>query len=97
MLDLQPTFPFMNSNLYITLLYSNANFWSNSAGGGGKTKKRQDKIKEKNLKLNENRAKRIERERVEKEENARANADTRSAGNDGIHPSRRAHIPGNHR
>ncbi|KAF9773387.1 hypothetical protein IL306_008827 [Fusarium sp. DS 682] len=65
-----------------------------TAGGGGKTKQRQDKIKEKNRKLNENRAKRIERERVAKEE-SKGKGDTRQAGEDGIHPSRRAHIPGN--
>ncbi|EXA40096.1 hypothetical protein FOVG_09035 [Fusarium oxysporum f. sp. pisi HDV247] len=65
-----------------------------TAGGGGKTKQRQDKIKEKNRKLDENRAKRIERERMAKEEN-KGKGDTRKAGEDGIHPSRRAHIPGN--
>ncbi|CCT69812.1 related to potato small nuclear ribonucleoprotein U2B and human splicing factor homolog [Fusarium fujikuroi] len=65
-----------------------------TAGGGGKTKQRQDKIKEKNRKLDENRAKRIERERTAKEEN-KGKGDTRKAGEDGIHPSRRAHIPGN--
>lgn len=65
-----------------------------TAGGGGKTKQRQEKIKEKNVKLNENRAKRIERERIAKEESSKANADRRPAGDDGIHPSRRAHIPG---
>ncbi|KAF5674936.1 U2B-like nuclear ribonucleoprotein [Fusarium heterosporum] len=67
-----------------------------TAGGGGKTKKRQDKIKEKNQKLNENRTKRIEREKTAKEEN-KGNGDTRQAGADGIHPSRRAHIPGDAR
>ncbi|WZH48766.1 U2B-like nuclear ribonucleoprotein [Fusarium acuminatum] len=67
-----------------------------SAGGGGKTKKRQDKIKEKNQKLNENRTKRIERERIAKDEN-KGSGDTRQAGADGIHPSRRAHVPGNAR
>ncbi|RGP74276.1 hypothetical protein FSPOR_1456 [Fusarium sporotrichioides] len=65
-----------------------------TAGGGGKTKQRQEKIKEKNVKLNENRTKRIERERIAKEESSKANADRRPAGDDGIHPSRRAHIPG---
>ncbi|KAF5000846.1 hypothetical protein FGRMN_1454 [Fusarium graminum] len=67
-----------------------------TAGGGGKTKKRQDKIKEKNQKLNENRTKRIEREKTAKEEN-KGNGDIRQAGADGIHPSRRAHIPGDAR
>ncbi|KAF4952084.1 hypothetical protein FSARC_12716 [Fusarium sarcochroum] len=67
-----------------------------TAGGGGKTKQRQDKIKEKNRKLNENRTKRIERERIAKDE-AKPNGDSRQAGEDGIHPSRRAHIPGNGR
>ncbi|KAG5664343.1 hypothetical protein KAF25_008077 [Fusarium avenaceum] len=67
-----------------------------TAGGGGKTKKRQDKIKEKNQKLNENRTKRIEREKIAKDEN-KGSGDTRQAGADGIHPSRRAHVPGNAR
>ncbi|KAM0355717.1 hypothetical protein ACHAPU_000103 [Fusarium lateritium] len=67
-----------------------------TAGGGGKTKKRQDKIKEKNQKLNENRTKRIEREKTAKDEN-KGNGDTRQAGADGVHPSRRAHIPGDAR
>lgn len=60
------------------------------AGGGGKTKFRKDKIREKNQKLDENRAKRIERERAAKEESG----GQREEGSAGIHPSRLARIPG---
>lgn len=62
-----------------------------SAGGGGKTKQRQEKIKEKNRKLDENRTKRIEREKVAKEESKGSPAHMEDA----IHPSRRARVPGN--
>ncbi|RSM04241.1 hypothetical protein CDV31_010099 [Fusarium ambrosium] len=67
-----------------------------TAGGGGKTKRRQEKIHEKNRKLNENRTKRIERERNAKEE-ARANGNTSQQQHleDAIHPSRRGRVPGN--
>ncbi|KAM5347010.1 hypothetical protein ACJ41O_010015 [Fusarium nematophilum] len=68
-----------------------------TAGGGGKTKQRQEKIKEKNRKLDENRAKRIAREKTTKEE-ARANGTSGQQQQhlgDGIHPSRRARVPGN--
>ncbi|KFG83479.1 RNA binding protein [Metarhizium anisopliae] len=61
-----------------------------TAGGGGKTKFRKDKIREKNQKLDENRAKRIERERAAKEEGG----GQREEGSAGIHPSRLARIPG---
>ncbi|KAK9442953.1 RNA binding protein [Metarhizium brunneum] len=61
-----------------------------TAGGGGKTKFRKDKILEKNQKLDENRAKRIEKERAAKEEGG----GQREEGSAGIHPSRLARIPG---
>ncbi|KAH6607286.1 hypothetical protein Trco_003599 [Trichoderma cornu-damae] len=66
-----------------------------SAGGGGKSKGRQDKIMEKNKKLDENRAKRIEREKTDKDESQakdgdQANAQPRME----IHPSRLARLPG---
>ncbi|KID95269.1 RNA binding protein, partial [Metarhizium majus ARSEF 297] len=61
-----------------------------TAGGGGKTKFRKDKIREKNQKLDENRAKRIERERAAKEESG----GQREEGSAGIHPSRLARVPG---
>lgn len=70
----------------------------NSAGGGGKTKRRQEKIQEKNRKLNENRTKRIEREKNAKEEsraNGNANQQQQQHLEDAIHPSRRGRVPGN--
>ncbi|KAI9903605.1 hypothetical protein N3K66_000134 [Trichothecium roseum] len=66
-----------------------------TAGGGGKNQNRQEKIFEKNKKLDENRAKRIEKEKTAKVESA---AD--GGGNDTshmqeyMHPSRRARVPG---
>ena len=66
----------------------------NSAGGGGKTKQRQQKIKDKNKKLDENRAKRIEREKNPKQENGAGAAKGGSHQEDSIHPSRRARVPG---
>ncbi|KAI8683220.1 hypothetical protein LRP88_04806 [Fusarium phalaenopsidis] len=65
-----------------------------TAGGGGKTKRRQEKIQEKNRKLDENRTKRIQREKNAKEE-ARANTDQEQHMEDAIHPSRRGRVPGN--
>lgn len=69
------------------------------AGGGGKTQHRKDKIREKNIKLDENRAKRIEREKNAKTENAAgggaSQAQQSSSMEDAIHPSRRARVPGN--
>jgi nucleolar protein 6 len=69
-----------------------------TAGGGGSTQQRKDKIKQKNMKLDDNRAKRIERERVAKEE-SRANGTSKpkeqqAEQQDYIHPSRRARVPG---
>lgn len=65
-----------------------------TAGGGGKTKRRQEKIQEKNRKLDENRTKRIQREKTAKVE-ARANTDQEQHMEDAIHPSRRGRVPGN--
>ncbi|KAK2590756.1 hypothetical protein QQS21_011568 [Conoideocrella luteorostrata] len=71
-----------------------------TAGGGGKTKFRQDKIREKNKKLDENRSKRIEKERTAKlegggwkKENAAAEGYGHGGGDGGIHPSRLARNP----
>lgn len=61
-----------------------------SAGGGGKGQGRKDKIMEKNKKLDENRAKRIEKEKTAKEENQSGNSSARMD----IHPSRLARLPG---
>ncbi|CAH0039394.1 unnamed protein product [Clonostachys solani] len=63
-----------------------------TAGGGGKNKNRQDKIREKNEKLDENRSKRIEKEKVAKEENRQSGDHNME---DAIHPSRRGRVPGN--
>lgn len=63
-----------------------------SAGGGGKTKQRQNKIREKNIKLDENRAKRIEKEKTTKTESKQQEA--QSNMEDSIHPSRRGRVPG---
>lgn len=64
---------------------------ADSAGGGGKAKARQNKIHEKNQKLEENRNKRIEKEKNAKEESRR---EAQSGMEDSIHPSRRARVPG---
>ncbi|EGR49847.1 uncharacterized protein TRIREDRAFT_3394 [Trichoderma reesei QM6a] len=61
-----------------------------TAGGGGKGQGRKDKIMEKNKKLDENRAKRIEKEKTAKEENQSGNSSARMD----IHPSRLARLPG---
>ncbi|PTB45176.1 uncharacterized protein TrAFT101_000633 [Trichoderma asperellum] len=61
-----------------------------TAGGGGKSQGRQGKIMEKNKKLEENRAKRIEKEKVTKEENQGNGNNSRMD----IHPSRLARLPG---
>ncbi|KAL7822729.1 hypothetical protein V8C26DRAFT_180898 [Trichoderma gracile] len=61
-----------------------------TAGGGGKGQGRKDKIMEKNKKLDENRAKRIEKEKTAKEENQSGNGSARMD----IHPSRLARLPG---
>ena len=70
-----------------------------SAGGGGKTAARQDKIKAKNAKLNEERAGRMKREEEAKHEkamNKAAGGQTQTQEQreeDSIHPSRRARVP----
>jgi len=76
-----------------------ANSTQNSAGGGGKTAARQEKIKQKNAKLNEERANRMQREEEAKLEKA-GQQDNNTKGKtqqerdeDAIHPSRRARVP----
>ena len=61
----------------------------NSAGGGGKNQNRTEKIVEKNRKLDENRAKRIEKEKT-----AKAESNSQQHMEDSIHPSRRGRVPG---
>lgn len=63
---------------------------TNSAGGGGNTKDRRAKIEEKNQKLNEQRVRRIQ----EEEKAKFAKAAGASPDESGIHPSRRALVPG---
>ncbi|KAL7818643.1 hypothetical protein V8C44DRAFT_171756 [Trichoderma aethiopicum] len=63
-----------------------------TAGGGGKGQGRKDKIMEKNKKLDENRAKRIEKEKSAKEENQSGNGS--AAARMDVHPSRLARLPG---
>lgn len=73
-----------------------------TAGGGGKAESRMVKVAEKNQRLNEQRARRIEKEEQEKLEKATtkqevgekkaALEDTREE--QFVHPSRRAHVPG---
>ncbi|PHH66397.1 hypothetical protein CDD81_7452 [Ophiocordyceps australis] len=69
-----------------------------TAGGGGKTKHRTEKILQRNKKLDENRSKRIEQEKVSKE-NAQRQDDTTHVDQqeqnmgDSIHPSRLARNP----
>ncbi|TQS33148.1 hypothetical protein Golomagni_06514 [Golovinomyces magnicellulatus] len=60
-----------------------------TAGGGGKNTNRHEKIAEKNRKLDENRAKRIDREKTTKAESAAV-----THLDDAIHPSRRGRVPG---
>ena len=65
------------------------------AGGGGKTKQRTDKIREKNRKLDDNRAKRIEREKTTaKDEGGKPEPPPQQGMEDIIHPSRRGRVPG---
>ncbi|KAL7947803.1 hypothetical protein V8C42DRAFT_315650 [Trichoderma barbatum] len=64
-----------------------------TAGGGGKSQGRQEKIMEKNKKLDENRTKRIEKEKTTKEEN-QANGKSNASSRMDIHPSRLARLPG---
>ncbi|KAH6630289.1 hypothetical protein B0J18DRAFT_96287 [Chaetomium sp. MPI-SDFR-AT-0129] len=67
-----------------------------TAGGGGKTSARQDKIKQKNAKLNEERANRMAREEEAKQEKAAATGSGKTQeqrDQDAIHPSRRGRVP----
>lgn len=66
----------------------------NSAGGGGNSSSRKEKIMQKNIKLDENRAKRIDKE---KEEKAAGKTDgtveeQQQHMDEQIHPSRRAQM-----
>ncbi|KAJ4386750.1 hypothetical protein N0V93_009648 [Gnomoniopsis smithogilvyi] len=72
-----------------------------TAGGGGKKEGRMDKVKERNFKLNEERARRIAKEEEEKRNGGGKKAaevkkevvvDEREDAY--VHPSRRAHVPG---
>lgn len=75
-----------------------------TAGGGGSAEARMGKVKERNRKLNEERARRIAREEEEKREkknnNGKKDADAAAAAavddreEHYVHPSRRAHVPG---
>ncbi|KAG6318588.1 hypothetical protein E4U44_007759 [Claviceps purpurea] len=68
-----------------------------TAGGGGSTKFRKDKIREKNVKLDENRAKRIDKEKTAKQQGAgeKKGRQGKEAGVEvGVHPSRLARNPG---
>ncbi|KAG5974088.1 hypothetical protein E4U58_003688 [Claviceps cyperi] len=69
-----------------------------TAGGGGSTKFRKDKIREKNVKLDENRAKRIEKEKMTKQQQGggeKKGRQGKEAGVEvGVHPSRLARNPG---
>jgi len=60
-----------------------------TAGGGGNTKERRAKIQGKNQKLNDERVRRIQ-----EEEKVRATKNGGSTDESGIHPSRRARVPG---
>lgn len=62
-----------------------------SAGGGGTSRNRTEKIKAKNKKLDENRFKRIQNEKTAKQ----GGEQKQPSLDDGVHPSRRARIPGN--
>ncbi|KAL6698507.1 hypothetical protein J3F84DRAFT_367867 [Trichoderma pleuroticola] len=64
-----------------------------TAGGGGNSQGRQEKINEKNKKLDENRAKRIEKEKTAKDEN-QTNGKSSGSSRMDIHPSRLARLPG---
>ncbi|KAG5991528.1 hypothetical protein E4U52_003555 [Claviceps spartinae] len=68
-----------------------------TAGGGGSTKFRKDKIREKNVKLDENRAKRIDKEKTAKQQGGgeKKGRQGKEAGVEvGVHPSRLARNPG---
>ncbi|KAL2161307.1 hypothetical protein VTH06DRAFT_8527 [Thermothelomyces fergusii] len=68
-----------------------------TAGGGGKTATRLEKIKQKNAKLNEERAQRMKKEEAAKQEKGpAATADDKTQEQreeEAIHPSRRGRVP----
>lgn len=59
-----------------------------TAGGGGKTKHRTEKIEEKNQKLNEQRIR-----RMHEEEKAKLVKRDAAIDHNAVHPSRRARVP----
>lgn len=74
-----------------------------TAGGGGKKGDRMEKVKEKNFKLNEERARRIAKEEEEKRNGGAAAKKAAEVKKEVVvderedayvHPSRRAHVPG---
>lgn len=71
-----------------------------TAGGGGNTSHRKEKIRAKNEKLNEERARRAQEEakaKAEKEKGKGQNGGEKAGGGgveDAIHPSRRGRVPG---
>ncbi|KAI1879993.1 hypothetical protein JX265_001614 [Neoarthrinium moseri] len=68
-----------------------------TAGGGGNTAARKEKIKAKNEKLDgerERRALEEERVRIKKEKERLTKEGEKKGGADGIHPSRRGRVPG---
>ncbi|KAG5924209.1 hypothetical protein E4U61_001348 [Claviceps capensis] len=68
-----------------------------TAGGGGSTKFRKDKIREKNVKLDENRAKRIDKEKTAKHQGGgekKGRQGKEAEVEVGVHPSRLARNPG---
>lgn len=65
-----------------------------SAGGGGKTKRRQAKIGEKNEKLNAERIRKIQEEAKKKnEKRSEAGAASAAIDTSSVHPSRRNIVP----
>ncbi|KAI9050350.1 hypothetical protein LZ554_005516 [Drepanopeziza brunnea f. sp. 'monogermtubi'] len=65
-----------------------------TAGGGGNTKARKEKISDKNIKLNEERARRIAEEKTAKlAKQAEGGGKKLELGEDAIHPSRRRQVP----
>ncbi len=65
-----------------------------TAGGGGNTKQRREKIEVKNEKLNEERVRKIqEEEKAKWEKKAKGGAAEVKIDESGIHPSRRGRVP----
>jgi len=69
-------------------------FCNDSAGGGGNTAKRRQKIESKNSKLTEERQRKIQEEEKAKWAKKREGASDGAVENGGIHPSRRGRVPG---